>query len=45
VVVITIDHGTGKENTNARPVGAARSANLLVHDAQYIESDYKEHKN
>jgi phosphoribosyl 1,2-cyclic phosphodiesterase len=40
VVVIATDHEAGNEEADARLVEAARGANLLVHDAQYIDEDY-----
>ena len=43
VVVIATDHESGDEDADARLVEAARGAKLLVHDAQYIDSDYAEH--
>jgi len=43
-VVIATDHEAGDPEADARLVEAARGANLLVHDAQYIDSDYAEHE-
>ncbi|MBT5773581.1 MAG: MBL fold metallo-hydrolase, partial [Dehalococcoidia bacterium] len=44
VVVIATDHESGDAEADARLVEAARGANLLVHDAQYIDADYVEHE-
>ncbi len=44
VIVVATDHESGDEEADARLVEAARGANLLVHDAQYLETDYKEHE-
>ncbi len=43
VVVIATDHEAGDEEADARLVEAARGANLLVHDAQYTDSQYPAH--
>jgi phosphoribosyl 1,2-cyclic phosphodiesterase len=44
VVVVATDHESGDEEADARLVEAARGANLLIHDAQYLESEYAEHE-
>lgn len=43
VVVIATDHEAGDPEADARLVKAARGANVLIHDAQYVDSDYAEH--
>ena len=43
VIVVATDHESGDPDADDRLVDAARGANLLVHDAQYIEADYAEH--
>jgi len=44
VLVFATDHEAGDEEADARLLEAARGANLLIHDAQYIESDYEAHR-
>jgi len=44
VLVIATDHEAGDAEADARLVEAARGANLLVHDAQYTDSQYSEHE-
>jgi len=43
-VVIATDHESGDADADARLVELARGANLLVHDAQYIDADYATHE-
>ena len=44
VLVVATDHEAGDEEVDGRLIDAARGANLLVHDAQYVASEYEEHR-